>query len=55
MTHITQQQFDSLVAKIYQTLINFEECGLGEIADCQDEAERIVHEWCEESNVILDF
>jgi len=51
MTTITENQYLSLKQCIYESLISLEENGLGEIGDCQDEAERIINEWMEKENI----
>jgi hypothetical protein len=51
MTQITELQYDDLKFKIYETLINMDDMGLGEITTCTEEAERIVDQWCKENNI----
>ncbi len=46
--------YNSLVQKIYDNLIANPEFGLGEMGACRDEASRIVDEWMEDSNLVLD-
>lgn len=55
MQYITEQQFNSLVAKIYDSFIASDDNGLGEMGAAQEEAERIAREWCEDNNIKLDF
>jgi hypothetical protein len=42
---ITETQAENLREKIYASLINNPEYGLGEMGACREEAERIVNEW----------
>jgi hypothetical protein len=51
MTQITELQYDDLKFKIYETLINMDDMGLGEITTCTEEAERIVDQWIKENNI----
>jgi hypothetical protein len=60
MTTITEKHYESLVQKIYQTLMDMPYIdenrdvwvkGLGEIAETKEEAERIINEWLKESNI----
>ena len=53
MDTITQKSYNSLVYKIYETLMSNEDFGLGEMGSCRDEAERVVDEWIEENNIYL--
>jgi len=46
--------YDSLIEKIYQSLIYTPDYGLGEMAACREEAERIVNSWMKENKIILD-
>jgi hypothetical protein len=59
---MTEAQQESLVQKIYETLISLpyfdenlevQERGMGEMGETRDEAERIVDEWIEENNIII--
>lgn len=53
---------ESLRKKIYNTLMNMETCtyddgelierGIGDMQECQEEAERIVQEWMDENNLV---
>lgn len=51
MTTITTDQIDSLVKKIYNSLMAGENMGFGEIGECEEEAKRIVLEWMGENDI----
>lgn len=53
MNQITEKQFDSLVGKIYDTLVQAPHIGMGEMGECRDEAKRIVFEWMEEEKITV--
>ncbi|MEO6302693.1 MAG: hypothetical protein ABIP51_05940 [Bacteroidia bacterium] len=53
MKNITEKQFDSLVNKIYSSLIANPDFGLGEMGSCKEEAERIVRDWMSEETIIF--
>lgn len=53
MDTITQKSYNSLVYKIYETLMSNEDFGLGEMGSCIDESERVVDEWIKENNIYL--
>jgi uncharacterized membrane protein len=53
MTQITELQYDDLKFKIYETLINMDDMGLGEITTCTDEARSIVDEWVKDNNITI--
>lgn len=53
MYQIEEAQYTSLVEKIFQTLMLFDEMSLGEMGEAHDTAERIVDEWIEENNIEL--
>jgi len=60
MNTITEKNYNSLVQKIYETLMDMPyidenrdvwERGLGDMAETKEEAERIINEWLKESNI----
>ena len=53
MTQITELQYDDLKFKIYETLIDMDDMGLGDMASCTEEAERIVIEWIKDNNITI--
>lgn len=51
MNTITKAQIESLIQSIYNSLIQMEGMGMGEMGECRDEATRIVNEWMEANNI----
>lgn len=51
-TQLTTKQIKSLEDKIYDTLIQGEEMGMGDMGNCMEAAKEIVKEWMEENNII---
>ena len=59
-TYLESSLVESLEKKIYNTLMNIEtfdegeliEKGIGDMQECQEEAERIVQEWMDENNLV---
>jgi hypothetical protein len=54
MNTINEQQYNSLVERIYNTLISNTN-DLGDITNCHEEAEYIVKEWCNKESIEIDF
>jgi len=50
---LTENQYNSLVDKIYDKLMENPEMGMGEMGECHDESNRIVDEWMEENDIVL--
>ncbi len=53
MTTITETQHQSLVTKIYDSIMGQEDMGFGEMGEATDEANRIVNEWMEENSITI--
>lgn len=53
MNQLTENQYTSLIDKIYESIINQPDNGLGEMGDCRTEAKRIVNEWAEDNNITI--
>lgn len=51
MNTITEKQYRSLKQKIYLTLLDHPDMGMGEMGECEDEAARIIDEWTKENNI----
>lgn len=51
---ITVIQYDSLVTKIYETLMAMPDMGMGEMGEAKDTASSIVDEWMSENGFELD-
>lgn len=54
MKQLTLIQYNSLVDKIYSSLIALPEMGMGEMGDCMEEAKIIVHDWMQENKIELN-
>ncbi len=54
METITLKQYESLIQKIYDTLMAMPDMGMGEMGESKDEATRIVDEWMEENSITLN-
>lgn len=53
MIQITDEQYNSLVTKIYDSIMAMPDMGMGEMGEVTDEAKRIVDEWIQENNFTL--
>jgi len=53
MQEITEKQYNSLVERIYKTLLAFPGMGLGEMREAREEAERIVDWWMDDNDIKL--
>jgi hypothetical protein len=53
MDTLTQKSYNSLVYKIYESLMSNEDFGLGEMGSSMEESERIVDDWIQENNIYL--
>lgn len=51
---ITENQYESLVQAIYESLISNPDFGLGDMGECHDEAVRIVNDWVQKNSLILN-
>ena len=54
MTTLTDAQHQDLINRIFETLKSNPEIGLGEVGECRDEADRIVQEWIEANQIVIE-
>lgn len=53
MQTINEQQYDSLITKIYDLLMSSDDMGMGEMGDCSIAATELVNDWMEENKIVL--
>ena len=51
---ITEKQYNELVERIYQLLMQQPDMGMGEMGDCKKAATQVVSEWTVTSGVTID-
>jgi hypothetical protein len=55
MTCLTYSEAKKLEDKIYDSLMNMPDMGIGEMGEARDEARRIVTEWAEENEIEIEI